>query len=293
MVVCGDCRDVVGPFYQLSGKLAGQGPLEQSGTCALHPPRPGLLTWPRFDFTRGVDLCHCCGIEPLASGSRYSVWFCDICKPMVRRLNALRRRCIIPLGRHSFHYGWLLGADDLGDPVTMHRFSEASRAAAVATDALADWYRIAVGSNLEAVDAADGAPTPVIRYWRDVAHAVNRVDRFEAMCDYLDRRGRAAIEERKGHARCRVARTGSGAGRAVGDRLRGRGGDDRRRAGRRAGPTAKAAEIDYEVFEWAPTFFRVERDGAGADNQGSFDVASVPSDHLLTGTTNTVKRSSG
>jgi hypothetical protein len=195
MVVCGDCRDVVGPFYQLYGKLAGDGPLEQSGTCALHPARPGVPTWPLFDFNRGVDLCYCCGIEPLTSGSRYSVWFCDICKPMVLRLNAVHQRCIIPLGRHSFHYGWLLGADDLGDPVTMHRFSEASQAAAFATDALADWYRIVVGSNLEAIDAAGGPPTPVIRYWRDVAHAVDRAERFRVMCDYLDRRVRGEIDE--------------------------------------------------------------------------------------------------
>ena len=196
MVVCGDCRDVVGPFYRLYGTLAGQGPLKQRGTCAGHPPRPRAPTWPRFDFNRGVDLCYCCGIEPLTSGSKYSVWFCDICRPMVMRLNAVHQRCIIPLGRHSVHYGWLLRAEDVDDPVTTHRFSEASRAAAVATRALADWYRIVIGSNLEAIGAADGPPMPIIRYWRNVAYAVDRADRFGALCDYLDRRGRAEIEER-------------------------------------------------------------------------------------------------
>jgi hypothetical protein len=34
-----------------------------------------------------------------------------------------------------------------------------------------------------------------------------------------------------------------------------------RSEGRRRYPESRAEEIDYEVFEWAATFFRVERNG--------------------------------
>ena len=47
-----------------------------------------------------------------------------------------------------------------------------------------------------------------------------------------------------------------------------------RSEGRRRYPESGAEEVDYEVFEWAATFFRVERDGDhGVRAYASFEEA--------------------
>ncbi len=61
--------------------------------------------WPRFDFNEHVHLCRCCRSYTLASGSRWSVWFCDACKGRVRLFNHGMGRTVIPIGRHSLMAG--------------------------------------------------------------------------------------------------------------------------------------------------------------------------------------------
>ena len=190
MAVCGDCRDVVGPFYRLHGSLAGDGPFDQRGTCPRHEPHKYDTAWRHFDFNRAVDLCYCCGTVPLTSGSRWSVWFCDDCKHQVGLLNGRHGRCIVPIGRHSVHHGCLLRGDQADDPVAVQMFADASKAAHVVINALADWYHIAVARNLEMFGAGTGTVSPVEEYCRAVTTRVDPMARFREMCDYLDRRGR-------------------------------------------------------------------------------------------------------
>lgn len=51
--------------------------------------RKGQEPWPNSDFNEHTCLCRCCVSEPLRSGSRWSVWFCDECKARVIALNKL------------------------------------------------------------------------------------------------------------------------------------------------------------------------------------------------------------
>jgi hypothetical protein len=44
-------------------------------------------------------------MEPLPSGSRWSVWFCAACKDRVVELNSAVGRAVIPIGRHSMMSG--------------------------------------------------------------------------------------------------------------------------------------------------------------------------------------------
>jgi hypothetical protein len=67
--------------------------------------------WPGFDFDTYLELCRCCGIEPLKSGSRWSPFFCDACKERVIAFNRACGRWVIPIGRHSMMHGVLLAAD--------------------------------------------------------------------------------------------------------------------------------------------------------------------------------------
>ncbi len=201
MEVCPDCLDVVGSAFSLRGHVRGGRPLVQRGTCPPHRARPHEPTWDGFDFTRQVDLCYCCGVVPLLSGSRWSVWFCDDCKHQVGLLNGRHGRCVLPIGRHSVHWGWLLGGDEFDDPVATHLFCEASKLAGEAIRFLSDWHHFAIGRNLYAIGADRTAPTPIQEYCREARVHVDPLDRFREMCDYVDRRGRAVLAERQAEGR--------------------------------------------------------------------------------------------
>ncbi|HVA10428.1 MAG TPA: hypothetical protein VNG12_27250, partial [Acidimicrobiales bacterium] len=92
--VCGSCHQVRGTA------LAG---FHQR--CACEPvPDPDE---PRFgqDFLMAAELCRCCGLVLLPSGSRWSVWFCPPCTRLARSFNEQLGRCVIPIGRHSLMNG--------------------------------------------------------------------------------------------------------------------------------------------------------------------------------------------
>jgi hypothetical protein len=192
MEVCVDCRDIVGLFHRLNGDPRGQSALVQRGSCPRHAAQAGEPSWSNFDFNRQVDLCYCCGTVPLSSGSRWSVWFCDECKEQVGLLNGRHGRCIVPIGRHSVHTGHLLRGEEVDDPIAVQIFFEATTAAHTVIGMLSNWCHIAIGGNLEAIDATMKSVTPIKEYCRKVHDHVDPMDRFREMCEYLAERGRTA-----------------------------------------------------------------------------------------------------
>jgi len=54
---------------------------------------------------RLVDLCWCCGQALISTGSRWSTFFCPICKKFAVNLNEAAGSCVIPIGRHSIANG--------------------------------------------------------------------------------------------------------------------------------------------------------------------------------------------
>ncbi|MGH9524921.1 MAG: hypothetical protein ACRD3E_20540 [Terriglobales bacterium] len=79
--------------------------------------------WPGFDFKRAIELCHCCGAEPILTGSKYSPWFCADCEEFVYRLNRSYSRYVIPFGRHSLHAGLSLTGVAANDPSECDAFA--------------------------------------------------------------------------------------------------------------------------------------------------------------------------
>lgn len=195
MQVCRACRDVVGPFRPLGGRSRDGSRLTQRGTCRHHRPPEREAGWPRFDFNRQVDLCYCCGAVPLQTGSRWSVWFCDPCKEQVGLLNGRHGRCIVPLGRHSVHWGHLLRADQLHDTLAVERFLELTGIQGRVTAIVRDWSHEVVARNLSTIDMDDRPQVPVGAYCREARLRVEPMDRFREMCVYLDERGRAELDE--------------------------------------------------------------------------------------------------
>lgn len=123
MHLCTRCLEVAGPWRQ---RYEPRGPLRQLCSCERRSlnesGEPTPEPWPSFDFNQAVTLCYCCGMEPLTSGSRFSVWFCDECKLRVRRVNEELRFYLIPIGRHSFMAGLGLGGKSALDPEKIEAF---------------------------------------------------------------------------------------------------------------------------------------------------------------------------
>jgi hypothetical protein len=188
MIVCGECRDVVGRFRPLSGGS----PLVQRGTCPVHRAPPDEPRWPRFDYNRQFELCRCCATVVLRSGSRWSVWFCEECEDQVGLLNARSGRCVVPIGRHSVHAGWLLPAERLRDAVVVESFLTAINGVSDARALLARWQREAVGRNLVAIRRASRDLVPVTEYVDGVRRVVDPTDRFRDMCAWLQECAAAA-----------------------------------------------------------------------------------------------------
>lgn len=57
------------------------------------------------DYNREYETCYCCGLEVIPSGSRWSLFYCQDCKAMIRKLNETLGFCLIPYGRHSIMNG--------------------------------------------------------------------------------------------------------------------------------------------------------------------------------------------
>ena len=64
----------------------------------------------RWSFQKAW-LCKCCGQVLLRNISKFSVWFCVGCMPLVQELNARLGRYAIPIGGHSIHGGITLRHD--------------------------------------------------------------------------------------------------------------------------------------------------------------------------------------
>lgn len=194
MEVCHACATVVGPFSDEGVRRV------QRGSCPSHARPAGEARWEGWDIELRVELCRCCGRVPLVSGSRYSVWFCAGCKTLVGQLNGRHGRCVVPIGRHSFHYGYMLNGEQVADPVEVHAFVEGVRSVSEAANLLALWRDEAVRRNLEAIDVAPGGVVPLSEYWPLVRDRIDPRDRFLEMYTFLKRAGRDAREQ-DGHGR--------------------------------------------------------------------------------------------
>ncbi len=111
--------------------------------------------WPRFDYPQQFELCRCCGIEVLRSGTKWSVWFCRPCQLRVGELNDTIGRYMIPIGRHSLMGGvGISGADLKSDSevelsALAERFADALGGIIAGGDRLTEWRAVRVRSNVE------------------------------------------------------------------------------------------------------------------------------------------------
>jgi len=184
--VCEPCGSVVGPFTR-DGV-----PYTQRGSCPAHAAPAGEPKWPRYDFNEHAALCRCCGRGPIESGSRYSVWFCPDCKEQVGLLHGRHGRCIIPIGPHSFHWGFMLKGSEVDDPIAVEIFLSAVKAVGSVRDLLDEWRHPVVRRNLREIGVDEGGTISLARYTELVQERIDPDERFRGLCAFLEEAGRQA-----------------------------------------------------------------------------------------------------
>ncbi len=195
MEICAACFQIRGPWRFIEGPSRGpieSLPDEPYQLCRCQGPRqpsePGERSerWPGFDFNTAVELCKCCGLEPLRSGSRWSVWFCDECKERVRELHEAYQRYIVPIGRHSFMGGFGLSGKAVRDDAEIHYFASRWKTVAEAINALYDFSRSVVADNLRLLGLADQSQIPLAQYLSVAQPVLGKEDAFRRLCKSFD-----------------------------------------------------------------------------------------------------------
>lgn len=160
LMVCRVCGGVHGPAWQIVAAGTNE---RRDQACTCVTKTGSLECWPGYDFPTIVELCRCCGRAALRSGSRWSVWFCSLCKPRIDAVNKICRFGILPPGRHSLMAG------------VSHRAKSSDEDLPEFAQALQDWFvrielleQYAAGvvlQNLAILKTSDMAPdVPLIRY---------------------------------------------------------------------------------------------------------------------------------
>jgi hypothetical protein len=179
--VCCTCYELRGRFgWQLRGVThihAQQCRCEREATEREE-------TWRGFDFNQVAELCHACACEVLHSGSRWSVWFCSVCKARVLELRAESGRPVVPIGRHSLMNGNALALTPPPDDAAVDVFADRLISMSERIYRLAEWAHTVVGSNLAAIGRSDDASVPIAEYL-DAVRQRDRGEAFDAMLAWM------------------------------------------------------------------------------------------------------------
>ena len=122
-----DGRDVNGMFVcracaELRGEVALEDGMLVTQRCRCGGRRTGDPVWPWHDFNCVAELCHVCARAVIPSGSKWSSFFCDVCRARVVALNRSAGRCVIPIGRHSILNGAFIGGERPATDENIRRF---------------------------------------------------------------------------------------------------------------------------------------------------------------------------
>ncbi len=141
--------------------------------------------WPRFDFNCFLELCHCCGIEPIRSGSRWSLFFCEECKGGVLSVNRALGRWVIPIGRHTAMHGLLVHGNEPFDPQVAERFAGAMRGLFAGIDHLDNWARSVVQENLVELGFAPSEEVRLSDYLDATRGRIEKELAFQGLCEHF------------------------------------------------------------------------------------------------------------
>jgi hypothetical protein len=110
---CPECIDIYG---ERDGRIKVCQCQRSAGLVALKQSRP--KPQPEPDFDTPFEICYYCQATIVRSGSRWSTFYCDFCRPAILEINRARDVTglkVLPIGRHSImHANWRhVGASEL------------------------------------------------------------------------------------------------------------------------------------------------------------------------------------
>lgn len=164
LVICGVCHWIRGPVP------GGSDGAEQLCKCTPVEARRAQPLWDRFpgggvpDHNTYAELCRCCGLVLLKSGSKWSIWFCESCKPLVVALNRAAGVPLFPLGRHSMMAGVGATVKQLASPDVRERFVGRARGLFKRMEGLEGLVGATVGRNLATLGFDEGADVYAGKY---------------------------------------------------------------------------------------------------------------------------------
>jgi hypothetical protein len=160
--ICPRCRALHGPWSRNAEPARFQ-----ECTCEIRkrPAREKNPEWKGWDVAQAVELCRCCGVVPLRSGSRWSVWLCEECKPRALELNGRAGRPIVPIGRHSMMHGiGISGSVKEDESEEIEAFCAAANGLFEAINLLHEWARLRIAFNVERLGFDPGVAVPLPEY---------------------------------------------------------------------------------------------------------------------------------
>jgi hypothetical protein len=104
----------------LRGRVfVGHGNGMQTQRCYCEPRQP---RWNCYDYNQAVEVCRCCAASTVRSGSRWSPFFCNGCKPTILARNRAAGFALVPIGRHSIMNQVSLPAAEAADDGAVDAF---------------------------------------------------------------------------------------------------------------------------------------------------------------------------
>lgn len=177
MALCFECGELAGEWFWSDTAPSSlvvpssKAPREQVCRCeeawrqelGLRGPR-----WPGFDFSRALELCHCCAVALIASGHDDAPYFCPECRVLTLAFHERVGRPVFPTGRTVETNDTLpLGAVS-GMPSAVQRHIRAGRVLHSAVERLQAWRRSRIRSLACLAGYGLDTPTELERFLGDV-----------------------------------------------------------------------------------------------------------------------------
>lgn len=151
--ICRECYMLHGQIYLKDGQKVEQ-------HCGCNRIEEEIWTYKigrykvRLDYNQLYEICYCCGLRIIKSGTRWSQFNCYHCHSKISQLNATVGRCVIPLGRHSMMNGVFLDRKAFTEPNSQAviSFIQAYKRTVILGDSASEYRKIILKKQIDRVD---------------------------------------------------------------------------------------------------------------------------------------------
>lgn len=188
LYVCSGSGGLFGPF------AFDAGPPTHEQRCHAKDDAYRQEPWHqrRTDLPEAIDdspvvlsLCLCCASTLIASGSKFSSFFCHDCDASAKELRDIAGFPLIPLGRHSLTNGLGLTGATAADPDKVAAFVSASKELFARIDRLDVWRRGVVADFVDAISPGASHVHAAAYLAFTAQQAPPKTELFRQLCRYF------------------------------------------------------------------------------------------------------------